>query len=100
MAYKVIVSLRAQREIENAIGFYLLNSKEASLKFVKSLILSYNSLKTHPHYKVCYKHIRSLKIRRFPYTLYFVVDENKNLVKILSCFHNKRNPNNRPSLEK
>jgi plasmid stabilization system protein ParE len=96
MAYKIIVSPRAQKEIENAINYYFLHSEDAPLNFIFDLKEAYSSLKINPFYFVVYKNIRSLKIKRFPHSLYFILNEEKNMVRILSCFHNKRNPNKRP----
>lgn len=96
MAYKIIVSPRAQKEIENAIDYYALYSSDAPLNFVAALKSAYYTLNTNPFYRIIYLKIRALKIIKFPYSLYFVVDENQNTIRVLSCFHNKRNPNKRP----
>ena len=96
MAYKIIVSPRAQKEIENAIDYYALYSTNAPLNFIATLRETYNTLTSNPFCRVRYKNIRSLKMPKFPYSLYFVVNQAQNTVKVLSCFHNKRNPNNRP----
>ena len=40
--------------------------------------------------------ITTILADKIPYSLYFVIDEAQNTVRILSCFHNKRNPNKRP----
>ncbi len=97
MAYKILVSPRAQQEIENAIEYYIIYGNDLPIKFVASLKSSYNTLGNSPHFRVVYKNIRSLKIRKFPYSLYFTVNEYSKTVRILACFHNKRNPNKRPS---
>jgi plasmid stabilization system protein ParE len=96
MAYKVLVSLRAQKEIENVADYYKLYSAIAPSKFIAVLQDAYTTLGTNPHFRILYKNIRALKLKRFPHSLYFVIDENKNTVWVLSCFHNKRNPNKRP----
>ena len=96
MAYKVLVSPRAQKEIENAIDYYALYSSNAPLNFITALNSAYNSLEINPFFRVRYKDIRSLKIKRFPHSLYFIINENQNTIRVLSCFHNKRNPNKRP----
>ncbi len=96
MAYKIIVSPRAQKEIENAIDFYALYSKDAAINFLSSLKEAYNTLEISPFFRIRYKNIRALKIKRYPHSLYFNIDENKNIVRVLSCFHNKRHPQNRP----
>ncbi|MBP9933051.1 MAG: type II toxin-antitoxin system RelE/ParE family toxin [Chitinophagaceae bacterium] len=96
MAYKIIVSPRAQKEIENAIDYYALYSADAPANFIASLKEAYGSLETNPFFRVRYKKVRALKIKRFPHSLYFIINDDKNTVRVLSCFHNKRNPNKRP----
>lgn len=96
MAYKIIVSFRAQKEIENAIDYYSMYSTEAPLNFVTAIKSAYSTLETNPFFRVYYKNVRAIKIKRFPYSLYFIIDEEKNTVRVLSCFHNKRDPNKRP----
>lgn len=96
MAYKIIVSPRAQKEIENAIDYYALYSKDAPLNFIVTLKNTYNILAENPFLRVRYRNVRALKMSKFPYLLYFVVNQSQNSVKVLSCFHNKRNPNTRP----
>jgi len=98
MAYKIIVSPRAQKEIENAIDYYALYSSNAPRSFINLLKDTYTTLESNPSFSVQYKNIRALKINKFPYSLYFVINETQNTVRILSCFHNKKNPNKRPEL--
>ena len=96
MAYKTIVSPRAQSEIEDAIDYYALYSTETPIHFISILKKAYQTLETNPFFKVCYKNVRALKLKRFPYSLFYIIDENMGIVRILSCFHNKRNPDKRP----
>lgn len=98
MAYNVIVSRRAQKEIENAIDYYAMYSVDSPGNFIASLKEAYDLLEITPLFRVRYKNVRALKIKRFPHTLYYIIDENKNRIRILSCFHNKRNPNKRPKI--
>jgi toxin ParE1/3/4 len=98
MAYSVIVSPRAQKEIENAIEYYALYSVDAPINFITSLGHAYLILEEEPLLRVRYKNIRGLKMKKFPYCLYFIINENKHTVRVLSCFHVKKNPNKRPGL--
>lgn len=91
-----MVSPRAQKEIENAIDYYALYSVDAPNNFVTALKDAYGLLETNPFFRVRYKNIRSLKINKFPHSLYFIIDEGRRVVRVLSCFHNRRNPNKRP----
>jgi len=98
MAFRIIVSSKAQKEIENAIDYYALYSSDAPRNFIKKLNETYVVLEGNPFFRKQYKEVRSLKISKFPYSLYFTVNEGENIVKIIACFHNKRNPTNRPNL--
>lgn len=48
MAYKVIVSPRAQKEVENAIDYYALYSDNAPVNFILALREAYRLLETDP----------------------------------------------------
>jgi toxin ParE1/3/4 len=96
MVYKIIISPRAQKEIENTINYYALYSLDAPINFIDVLKEAYTTLEVNPFFEVFYKNVRSLKLNRFPHSLYFIINEDKNTVRVLSCFHNKRNPNKRP----
>jgi toxin ParE1/3/4 len=96
MEYKIIVSPQAQKDIEEAIDFYGQESMYAPVHFIRAVRESYHIISLNPFFCICYKNIRSLKLKRFPYSLFFVVNEEKQTIRILSFFHNKRNPINRP----
>jgi toxin ParE1/3/4 len=96
MAYKIIVSPRTQKEIENAIEYYALYSNEAPRKFIAEIANAYDYLSVNPFFRIRYKNVRALKINKFPYSIYFIINENEKIVRVLSCFHNKQNPNKRP----
>jgi len=69
MAYKIIVSSRAQMEIENAIDYYALYSADAPINFIAALKEGYNSLVTNPFFRVRHKNVRASepqKISSFP----------------------------------
>ncbi len=96
MAYSIVVSLRAQREIENAIDYYADYSSDAPAHLIKVLQQAYITLEINLFFRIRYKNIRALKLKRFPYSLYFIINKDKNMVRILSCLHHKRNPSKRP----
>lgn len=62
MAYKIIVSPFAQKEIENALDYYALYSTEAPVNFIAVLKEAYGTLETNPFFRVRYKNIRALKL--------------------------------------
>ena len=69
MAYRIIVNVRAQKEIEDAISFYDLSSDVAPINYIIALKEAYVSLKKNPFYRIRYKNVRTIKLRRFPFNL-------------------------------
>lgn len=96
MVYKIIVSPRAQKEIEEALAYYALHSSQIPQGFIMALKETYQLLAENPFFKIRYKNIRGLKIKRFPYFLYYWIDKKQKTIRVLSCFHHKRDPKKRP----
>jgi toxin ParE1/3/4 len=96
MVYKISVSPRAQKEIIDTIDYYTPHNPDVPNNFIVQLLKIYGILETNPFFRLRYKNVRALKLKKFPYSLYYTVNETQKLVKVLSCFHNKRNPKKRP----
>lgn len=96
MAYKITIAPRTQKEYEHAIEYYALHSQDAPINFIEAVEKAYNILAQNPLLRIRYKNVRAIKLKRFPYLIYFTVNEQNKTVKILSCFHCKRNPTKKP----
>lgn len=96
MNYKISVSPRAQNEIEESYVFYFEKNKTVANNFIVALSETYRILSLNPHFQVIYKNIRAVSINKYPYSLYFVIDESITTVRVLSCFHTSRNPDKLP----
>ncbi len=98
MAYRIVFTQRARKEIKNVIDYYALYSDIAPTNFLNELNDAYDVLTSYPFFAVKYQNVRALKLKRFSYSLYFVINEEHRTVRVLSCFHNMRNPYKRPSI--
>lgn len=96
MIYKIIVSPRAQNEIENALNYYLSRSNSAAKNFISTLAETYKILSLNPHFVMLYKNVRAINIKNYPFSIFFVIDEETLTVRILSCFHTSQDPSKRP----
>jgi toxin ParE1/3/4 len=96
MAYKIIISPRAQLEIEDAIDYYAIRSSDAPVDFISSLNEAYTILSINPHFRICYKNVRTIMINVFPYSIFYTINEKEHTIRLLSCFHSKLNPQRRP----
>jgi toxin ParE1/3/4 len=96
--FDLVISVRAVTEIDKAINYYLTKSNKATFDFIEALQKAYSKLAKNPHYAFRYKNVRALKLRKFPYLLYYVINEQRQNIRILACFNTKRNPTQRPRI--
>ncbi|NCO64441.1 MAG: hypothetical protein COZ75_09800 [Flavobacteriaceae bacterium CG_4_8_14_3_um_filter_34_10] len=96
MVFKVQVLLQAQREIDEAIAYYEEISPSIPKKFIEELSSTYHTLSKNPYYQKRYLNFRGLPLKRFPFILFFDLNETQQIIKIISCFHSSKNPTNYP----
>jgi len=96
MGFKIIVSKKAQDEIENASDYYAEINVNLAFKFFNELTETYNKLELNPNYQIKYKNYRAIPLKIFPFLLFYIVDEDNKVVKILSCFHTSKNSKKYP----
>ncbi|MGV7105493.1 type II toxin-antitoxin system RelE/ParE family toxin [Flavobacterium sp. U410] len=96
MDIKILVSKKAQREIENAMDYYSEINPNLSLRFYSELVEAYKKLEINPNYQIRYKQYRAIPLKVFPFILFYSYEENNETIKILSCFHTSQNSNKYP----
>lgn len=93
MKYKLIVSLAAYKETDNAYAYYEEQSPGLGERFLKSVENAYFKLSQSPQfygYIQGDKNIRDMKIETFPFRIIFQIVEDTVLV--LEVFNTNRNP--------
>ena len=96
MDFKVMVSKKAQDEIENASDYYAEINRTLAFKFFSELTETYDKLTLNPNYQIKHKNYRAIPLKIFPFLLFYIVDENNKTIKILSCFHTSQNSKKYP----
>ena len=96
MDFKIIVSKKAQDEIENASDYYAEININLAFKFFSELKETYDKLKLNPNYQIKHKNYRAIPLKIFPFLLFYIVDGDNKTVKILSCFHTSKNSKKYP----
>ena len=91
MSYQLIISPEAELDIEDAFQWYEQRDSGLGSEFVRAVDSCLASIGRNPEaYPVVYRQARRVLIRRFPYGLIYVVEEN--IITIIACYHVKRNP--------
>jgi plasmid stabilization system protein ParE len=92
MSYHYKVLPAAQKEYEAALKWYRKKSLQAAENFVAAVEKTFERICQRPTWwRNAYKHYRELGVKKYPYTVIYVVEENE-LVLVTSLYHHKRNP--------
>ena len=97
MPFSVRYKPAAAAEVENAIGWYGRPEINQGTAFVLELERTEAHLASHPElYQRVEGEIRRAVLRRFPYSLFYVIEID--LVLVLTCMHHHQKPRSRGDL--
>jgi len=87
----IIVRAEAEAELSEAYDWYNVRMVGLGDQFFMSVDATIQAISRNPNqFPEIYKTIRRALIHRFPYAIFFVVEESQ--IIILAIFHAKRNP--------
>ena len=91
--YTITYSHRAIKEFTDSIAWYKKHSFQASENFKIIVENTIEAIAENPHsFKKTYKKFFVVKVKPFPFSIIYFVEEEDHTVVITSIFHNKRNP--------
>lgn len=90
--YKLIILVRADLEADEISEYYESLSKGLGTKFYNDFEDYVETLKTFPFFEEKYNIVRTLPLKKFPYTIHFTVDELEKIVSIQAITNNYQNP--------
>ena len=91
--YEVFILLRADLEVDETAEYYESLSSGLGTKFFNEYQDYVETLKTFPFFEEKYNIVRTLPLKKFPYTIHFTVDENKKIVSVQAVTSNYQDPN-------
>ena len=98
MKYRILVLNRAVEEIQQAVDYYEKKKKGLSLKFEKELDKKFKVLESNPKFKIEYKNIHCMPLKKFPFLIHFRVNDSNQTVTIEAIFNTNRNPEAKPNI--
>jgi toxin ParE1/3/4 len=91
MSLELIIRPEAEADITQAFGWYEGRVSRLGSEFLLVLDAVFNSIVRNPDlYPEVHKHVRRALTRRFPFAVFFLVEEER--IVVLSVFHVKRRP--------
>ena len=91
--FSIILSSRAQKEVDKAWEWYEDKQEGLGDRFIKNLISRLQLIKTYPErYPTRYKSYKEAIVPVFPFLIIYRINRRKYLVRIVSIFHTSLNP--------
>jgi hypothetical protein len=92
MSFKTLIEPRALADVQEAITYY--DSKQAGLgeKFYNAFSKHLEAIAKNPFYQIRYKDYRALPINKFPYIIFFYLNEKTNTAFIVGVFNTSQSP--------
>lgn len=86
---EIFVHLEAQIEVQETFRHYQEISEGLGFEFMRSLDASLQFIGRNPFaYQKIHKEVRRALLRKFPYALFYIAEENR--IVVIACFHQKR----------
>ena len=97
MDFRVHITPVAKTNQKQAVAYY---KEKASLKVAQNFLKDYEKtlykIKQNPYFQIYYKNFRGLPLKKFPYIVFYTIDENLNVITIKGIFHTSQNPGKYP----
>ena len=91
MNYRLIIRPEAELDLEDAFAWYESQDPGLGSEFVRAIDTCISTIGRNPFaYRLIYQQARRTLVRRFPYALFYIVEEDT--IFTIACFHTKRNP--------
>ncbi len=91
MIPELIIRPEAEAEISEAFDWYEERVLGLGSNFILNLDAAFHTILRNPLlYPVLHNNIRRSLLRRFPYQVLFIYEDNR--IVVLAVFHSKRNP--------
>lgn len=91
MSLKVYLRPEAEADIEDAATWYDRQRKGLGQEFLDDVLVALDTISENPNiYPVVYRQSRRAVVRRFPFGIFYRVDEG--LVVVLAVMHGSRHP--------
>ena len=88
---KLLIQPEAEAEISEAFRWYEDKTQGLGSEFMRALDASLSAIQRNPSaYPPVYKQMRRVLLRRFPYSVIYLLNDNR--IVVLACFHASRDP--------
>jgi mRNA-degrading endonuclease RelE of RelBE toxin-antitoxin system len=93
VSYKIAYAPKAFTEYEQTVTWYVERSQQAAENFEAALNERMVLLRNEPaRYKKTYKQFREVRLKGYPYSIIYFIDDSNKQVILFSIHHHRKNP--------
>lgn len=97
MAYSILITPAATNHIEEATAYYMEHaSKKVALKFLQDYKKAVADILKVRYFQVFYLNFRGRMLTKFPYIVFYTLDDEQELIIIKAVFHTAQTPQKYP----
>ncbi|WP_447767057.1 type II toxin-antitoxin system RelE/ParE family toxin [Sphingobacterium faecium] len=97
MAYNILITPAARKHIEEATAYYMEHaSKKVALKFLQDYKKAVADILKVRYFQVFYLNFRGRMLTKFPYIVFYTLDDEQELIIIKAVFHTAQAPQKYP----
>jgi plasmid stabilization system protein ParE len=93
MSYRYVLHEHAQEDYEKSLQWYAERSRQSAENFVMAVDDALQLICEHPaRWRNKYKNYHELGLKKYPFTIIYTIEADKQLIVVSSIYHHKRNP--------
>lgn len=93
MAWDLLILEEAEKDLDDAFCWYELQVKGLGRKFISCIEDALQFIRKYPNASPeVYKNIRRRVTPKFPFGVYYLLDEDFKLIRVIAFLHFKRGP--------
>lgn len=93
MSYQIKLLPMALKDLKEAKKWYADKSEKIAVEFKQEVNKEIDYINQYPeHYQLRYKELRQSLVTRFPYAIFYLVEEEQKRIVIFGILHTSRNP--------
>ena len=94
MSYSIVNKTAVRVDIIEAVNYYKKINPELTKQFLFRIREAKIYIADSPKsFQIKYKEVRTLLLRKFPYHIHYLIDEDRHAIIILAIIHAYKNPN-------
>jgi plasmid stabilization system protein ParE len=92
ISFKLRIRDTAFEDLQIAVDYYSTINPALGERFFGIFENALEILKINPYFQVRFDDIRSLPLHKFPYSIYFDVDQKRSIINIYAVVHQAADP--------